>query len=84
MTTSVAEGASTAVFLAASPRVVDVSGRYFADFDGRSPFGSRTQSGDCEPREPSAAARDHTAQRRLWERSAELLGVDEPLADVDS
>jgi len=69
MTTTVAEGAATAVYLAASPRVDDVSGRYFAD---------------CEPKEPSSAARDRTTQRRLWERSAELLSIDEPLADADT
>ncbi|MEA1929979.1 MAG: SDR family NAD(P)-dependent oxidoreductase [Euryarchaeota archaeon] len=66
MTTTVAEGAATAVYLAASPRVDDVSGRYFAD---------------CEPKEPSAAARDRATQRRLWEQSADLLEIDEPLAD---
>ncbi|MFD1642577.1 SDR family NAD(P)-dependent oxidoreductase [Halohasta litorea] len=66
MTTTVAEGAATAVSLAASPRVDDVSGRYFAD---------------CEPKEPSAAARDRATQRRLWEQSADLLEIDEPLAD---
>src|SRR6056297_2229367 len=69
MTTTVAEGASTAVYLAASPRVDGLSGRYFAD---------------CEPKEPSAAARDRTTQRQLWERSAELLEIDEPLADANT
>lgn len=69
MTTTVAEGAATAVYLAASPRVDDVSGRYFTD---------------CEPEIPSAAARDTTTQRRLWGESAELLAIDEPLADAES
>jgi len=64
MTTSVAEGAATAVYLAASPQVDDVSGRYFVN---------------CEPSTPSRAARDRTAQRRLWKRSAVLLDIDEPL-----
>jgi len=66
MTTTVAEGAATAVYLAASPDVDDVSGRYFAD---------------CEPKQPSKAARDRTTQRRLWELSAELLAIDEPLVE---
>jgi hypothetical protein len=69
MATTVEEGAATAVYLAASPRVDDVSGRYFTD---------------CEPETPSAEARDRTTQRRLWEESATLLAVDEPLADGDS
>ena len=68
ITTSVAEGASTAVYLATAPQVADVSGRYFID---------------CEPAMPSRAARDSTAQRRLWKRSAVLLDIDEPLTDVD-
>lgn len=61
---SVAEGAETLVYLSASPRMADITGRYFVD---------------CEPREPSTAARDPEAQRRLWERSAELLDIREPL-----
>jgi len=68
MTTSVAEGAATAVYLAASPQVDDGSGQYFID---------------CEPSTPSRAARDRAAQRRLWKRSAVLLDIDEPLADAD-
>ena len=67
MTTSVAEGAATAVYLVASPQVDDVSGQYFID---------------CEPSTPSRAARDRAAQRRLWKRSAVLLDIDEPLADA--
>ena len=63
-----ADGAATAVYLAASPRVEAVSGRYFAD---------------CEPTQPAAAARDRTAARRLFERSAELLGVPVPLSAAD-
>ena len=66
MTTTVAEGAATAVYLAASPRGATVSGRYFTD---------------CESATPSAAARETTTQRRLWEESAGLLAIDEPLAD---
>ncbi|WP_253738579.1 SDR family NAD(P)-dependent oxidoreductase [Halohasta salina] len=69
MATTVAEGAATAVYLAASPQVEAVSGQYFTD---------------CEPETPSAAARDTTTQRRLWEESATLLGIDEPLADVEA
>jgi len=69
MTTTVEEGAATAVYLAASPQVDGVSGRYFTD---------------CEPETPSKAARDTTTQRRLWAESATLLDIDEPLVAVDS
>lgn len=68
MTTSVVEGAATAVFLAASPRVEDVSGRYFTD---------------CKPTQPSSAARERPAQRQLWKQSATLLEIDEPLVGLN-
>ena len=63
--TSVRDGAAALVFLAASDRLDGVSGRYFS---------KQRQA------EPSDAARDRTAQQRLWERSAELLEMQEPLA----
>ena len=63
-----ADGAATAVYLAVSPRVASVSGRYFAD---------------CEPTHPSAAARDQAAARRLFERSAALLDIPVPLSADD-
>jgi hypothetical protein len=63
--TTVADGAAELLFVGLSPRTADVSGRYFAG---------------QQPTTPSPAARDTVAARRLWERSASLLGVDEPLA----
>ena len=63
-----ADGAATAVYLAVSPRVGSVSGRYFVD---------------CEPTQPSAAARDRAAARRLFERSATLLDIPVPLSVDD-
>lgn len=63
-----ADGAATAVYLAVSPRVASVSGRYFAD---------------CEPTQPSAAARDRAAASRLFERSAALLDIPAPLSADD-
>ena len=45
------------------------NGRYFAD---------------CAPETPADPARDPEAQRRLWEWSAETVGIDEPLADARS
>ncbi len=63
--TSVTDGAAALVYLAVSDRVDGVSGRYFSK---------------QRPATPSQAARYPEAQRRLWQRSAELLGIDEPLA----
>lgn len=64
--TSVADGAAELLFVALSPRVADVSGRYFA--------GQSTGT-------PSTAARDADAARRLWAYSAETFDIPEPLAD---
>ena len=64
-TASIEDGAAALLSAALAPRTAEVSGRYFA---GR------------EPTLPSAAARDPEAARRLWRRSATLLGIDEPLA----
>ncbi len=61
---SVIDGAATPVYLAASDEIDGVTGTYFTR---------------CRERRPAPAARDPAAQRRLWERSAELLGIDEPL-----
>ena len=61
------QGAVTSVYLASSPAVADVTGRYFVK---------------CRAREPSAAARDADAARRLWQVSESLAGSapDRPLA----
>ena len=57
---SPAEGARTSVYLASSPEVEGVTGRYFMK---------------CKARTPSRAARDSDAARRLWEISEELISV---------
>ncbi|SHH21320.1 SDR family NAD(P)-dependent oxidoreductase [Halobaculum gomorrense] len=62
--TTPAEGAATAVYLAVADEPADATGRYFAD---------------RREKKPSTEAQDPRAQRRLWETSADLLGVDEPL-----
>ncbi len=62
--TSVEDGAAALLFLGVSPRTAGVSGRYFSEQD---------------PETPSAAARDSEAAERLWERSAAILDVEEPL-----
>lgn len=64
--TTPAEGAATAVYLGVADEVADATGRYFAD---------------CREKKPSTEAQDPRTQRRLWERSAELLGIDEPLSE---
>jgi NAD(P)-dependent dehydrogenase (short-subunit alcohol dehydrogenase family) len=52
-----AKGARTSIYLASSPEVAGVSGRYFVK---------------CRPRDPSKVARDPQAARRLWEVSEQL------------
>jgi NAD(P)-dependent dehydrogenase (short-subunit alcohol dehydrogenase family) len=53
-------GAETSIFLASSPQVEGVSGKYFSD---------------CKERRPSAAALNDEDARRLWNVSAELTGA---------
>ncbi|MEF8842482.1 MAG: SDR family NAD(P)-dependent oxidoreductase [Haloarculaceae archaeon] len=61
---TVEDGGRALAYLAASPDVADVSGAYF---DG------------TRRRRPAPAARDDWAVRRLWETSADLVGVDPDL-----
>jgi NAD(P)-dependent dehydrogenase (short-subunit alcohol dehydrogenase family) len=56
---SAERGARTLTWLATAPEVAGITGKYF--FDERE-------------RTPSAAARDDTAARRLWEVSEQLVG----------
>lgn len=67
VTRSPARGAETPAYLAASPAVEGATGEYF---------------GKCEPIEPSAAAREELAARKLWRFSAELVGL--PAAETPS
>jgi retinol dehydrogenase 12 len=53
-------GADTIVYLASSPDVADATGGYYVK---------------RQRREPSAAARDDAAARKLWEISEELTGL---------
>ena len=59
------EGAGTLVYLASSPEVANVTGKYFAK---------------RKALEPSAAARDDAAAKRLWEASEAL--ADEVLREA--
>jgi NAD(P)-dependent dehydrogenase (short-subunit alcohol dehydrogenase family) len=58
---SPARGAETSVYLASSPDVAGVSGRYFTN---------------RRPAEPAPAAVDAEAARRLWDLSAKLTGLN--------
>jgi retinol dehydrogenase-12 len=57
-------GAQTSVYLATSPEVAEVSGRYFEK---------------STPADPSALSRDPAAAKRLWQLSAQLSGLDADL-----
>jgi retinol dehydrogenase-12 len=61
-TISPAEGAQTIIYLASSPEVANVTGKYFYK---------------CRPTTPSAPALDDRAALALWEHSAVLAGVKE-------
>lgn len=54
------QGAKTSIYLASSPEVADVTGKYFVK---------------CKQRTPSKAAQDDDAARHLWEISEELVGL---------
>ena len=55
------QGAQTTIHLAVCEEVELMSGLYFAD---------------CKPQEPSKAAQDEGAAKKLWEMSADLVGLD--------
>ena len=59
---SPAEGAQTIIYLASSPEVANVAGKYFYK---------------CRPTNPSAPALDDRAALALWQRSAVLAGMEE-------
>lgn len=54
------KAAETVIYLATSPEVAGVTGRYFVD---------------CEPKAPTADATDRGAAARLWAISAEMVGL---------
>ncbi|NDJ77543.1 MAG: SDR family oxidoreductase [Chloroflexi bacterium] len=56
------DGAETMLYLATSPEVEGVTGRYYVD---------------SREREPVAAAQDMDVARRLWDVSAEMVGLGE-------
>lgn len=58
------EGAETVIYLASSPEVEGITGKYFVK---------------CRPVEPSPAASDDTVARWLWDTSARMTGVQESI-----
>jgi retinol dehydrogenase-14 len=54
-----AHGAGTSIYLASSPEVEGITGRYYAD---------------CKPKTSSKASYDATAAARLWQASTDLAG----------
>jgi retinol dehydrogenase-14 len=55
-----ARGAVTSIYLASAPEVKSVTGRYFAK---------------CQPKTPNKAAYDTATAARLWQISADLVGL---------
>jgi NAD(P)-dependent dehydrogenase (short-subunit alcohol dehydrogenase family) len=59
---SVEQGAQTSVYLATSPELENVSGKYFME---------------CKPRRSSPVSYDKAAARHLWQASAKMTGLGE-------
>lgn len=60
-------GAQTSIYLASSPDVADLSGRYFVN---------------SQPAKSSKASYDVAAQERLWSLSEQMAGIATPTAGV--
>jgi hypothetical protein len=58
------QGAATTIYLALSPEVRDITGQYY--------------DADQNIIAPSARALDRCAQHRLWQKSLELVGLEQP------
>ena len=62
---NVENGAKTSVYLASSPEVTGVTGKYFDK---------------SHEKKSSASSYDEAAQKRLWEISEQLTGIATPAA----
>ncbi|MFP6834783.1 MAG: SDR family NAD(P)-dependent oxidoreductase, partial [Pseudomonadales bacterium] len=58
------QGAATTIYLALSPEVRDITGQYY--------------DADQNIIAPSARALDRCAQHRLWQKSLEVVGLEQP------
>ena len=56
------KGAETSIYMASSPEVETITGKYFFD---------------CKPKQPTEQATDMTAAKKLWEVSAQLVKLAE-------
>jgi NAD(P)-dependent dehydrogenase (short-subunit alcohol dehydrogenase family) len=61
------KGAATSIYLASSPEVQGMTGKYFVD---------------CKVTQPSAPAADTTVARKLWDVSAEMVHLANAAADM--
>jgi retinol dehydrogenase-12 len=59
------EGAQTSIYLASSPEVKGVTGKYFVK---------------CQPARSDPASYDEETARRLWETSAQMVGLEQAAA----
>ena len=59
------KGAATSIYLASSPEVEGISGKYFVD---------------CKETQPAPQAADRTVARRLWDVSAEMVHLSDAIA----
>jgi NAD(P)-dependent dehydrogenase (short-subunit alcohol dehydrogenase family) len=59
------EGAQTSIYLASSPEVKGVTGKYFVK---------------CQPKRSDPASYNEDTSRRLWEVSAQMVGLEQPAA----
>ena len=61
------KGAETSIYLASSPEVQSITGKYFVD---------------CKVTQPAALAVDRTVARRLWDVSAEMVHLADAVPDM--
>jgi NAD(P)-dependent dehydrogenase (short-subunit alcohol dehydrogenase family) len=61
------KGAATQIYLASSPQVEGITGKYFVD---------------CEPAQSSAESYDTSVARRLWEVSTRMTGIGDAAESV--
>ena len=61
------KGAETSIYLASSPEVQSISGKYFVD---------------CKVTQPAPQAADHAVARRLWDVSAEMVHLADAVPDM--
>jgi hypothetical protein len=61
------KGAETSIYLATSPEVQSITGKYFVD---------------CKVTQPAPQASDKTVARRLWDVSTEMVHLADAVPDM--